>query len=68
MILTSRRRGPNHNLDFVLDLSELDETYIEAISAIETMTKPIPIAVPRKTKMAPPVPPFVKGIASVLNG
>jgi len=39
---------------------------IEAISAMETMTKPIPIAVAMKTKIAPPVPPFKRGIARVL--
>jgi len=39
---------------------------MEAISAMETMTKPIPIAVAMKTKIAPPVPPFVNGMMSVL--
>jgi hypothetical protein len=33
---------------------------------MEAMTKPIPMAVPIKTKIAPPVPPFVRGMASVL--
>jgi hypothetical protein len=42
------------------------DTYIEAISAIEVMTKPIPTAVPRNVKIAPPGPPFVKGIMRVL--
>jgi hypothetical protein len=42
-------------------------TYIDAISAIEVMTKPIPTAVARKTKIAPPVPPFVNGIYRVLQ-
>jgi hypothetical protein len=42
--------------------------YIEAISAMEAMTKPIPMAVPIKTKIAPPVPPLVKGMARVLYG
>ena len=41
-------------------------TYMEAISAIDTITKPMPIAVPRKTNIAPPVPPFVKGMIRVL--
>jgi hypothetical protein len=41
-------------------------TYMDAISAIEVITKPMPMAVPRKTKMAPPVPPFVRGMIRVL--
>jgi hypothetical protein len=40
---------------------------MEAISAIDAMTKPIPTAVPRKTNIAPPVPPFVNGMVKVLT-
>jgi hypothetical protein len=40
---------------------------MEAISAIDVITNPIPMAVPRYTKIAPPVPPFVKGMARVLH-
>jgi hypothetical protein len=39
---------------------------MEAISAMDVITKPMPTAVPRKTKIAPPVPPLVSGIARVL--
>lgn len=39
---------------------------MEAISAIDAITKPMPTAVPRKTKIAPPVPPFVNGMIKVL--
>lgn len=39
---------------------------MDAISAIDTITKPIPIAVARKTNIAPPVPPFVNGMIRVL--
>jgi hypothetical protein len=42
-------------------------TYMDAISAIDVITNPIPMAVPRYTKIAPPVPPFVRGIARVLS-
>jgi len=41
-------------------------THIEAISAIETMTKPMHTAVTRNITIAPPVPPFVNGIIRVL--
>jgi hypothetical protein len=43
-------------------------TYIDAISAIETMTKPIHTAVTRNMTIAPPVPPLVSGIVNVLVG
>lgn len=42
------------------------QTHIDAISAIETIEKPIPTAVARNTIIAPPVPPFVNGMITVL--
>ena len=41
-------------------------TYIDAISAIDTTTSPIPTAVTRNITIAPPGPPFVNGMKRVL--
>lgn len=42
-------------------------TYIEAISAMDTITKPMQTAVTRNMTIAPPVPPFVSGMMRVLK-
>ena len=41
-------------------------THIEAISAMDTITKPMQTAVTRNMTIAPPVPPFVNGMIKVL--
>jgi hypothetical protein len=71
VVLTARSRGPNVVLACAVELdthpNASSRTYIEAISAIEVITNPIPMAVARKTKIAPPVPPFDNGIIRVLQ-
>ena len=42
-------------------------TYIDAISAIDTTTRPMPTAVTRNMTIAPPGPPFVNGMKRVLS-
>lgn len=52
--------------DALSEWTECASTHIEAISAIETMTKPMHKAVTRNVTIAPPVPPLVNGMINVL--